>query len=752
MVNKKKKIRLTIYGLIAALLVLTATSFALWQTTRKQTNFNAIVSACLNLTINNESPEITMDHAYPVTDLEGLSTSGYSFTVTNTCDQPVSYAISIESVNDNSGKPFIGNGYIDISLDGKSPVKYSALDTVTSDSSANYTIRETRSLSVRQVGANSSRTHVIRMWLDEDTPMTEQNKTFVSKVTLTGGQGIDAACYSVNSSGVLYDYDTECGTAAVIPATVGNKQVKVINSNAFKGEKEVPEYIYHDGIKEPDKGENDIVSGPSEFGYLETCSNISNGYDCEIDYSIAYSNRFYRLLTDENEMGRVMQENNLSTEEELINYIATNYSPNELYGIIYYTGSDTAKLTAIQENIDNSIGEIYGMAGWTATKYYTSGSEPNPENIGMEEYHSMYYVSSGKDAGWHKYGYDIGTKESTGNTIKEIGLSITSLDLSQATNLEKIESNAFGTLPTPSSTQEILGISSAPTGLTSLTFGSNSNAIELGGAAFAGAKLNNLTIYNSLEYMEASSANSVLKTDNDFAALENKNDAYYIFGAFPGGVINNLTINKTGNNNSFSGYLCEGCVTVGNSSIDLNISLLGGATFSTTIGTLTISDGITNIGDGAFVYSPITTINFPSYVENIGDWAFWSYDGASLTLPNGLVTIGEQAFRQYQGSGQTLTIPSTVTSIGKEAFYRFNGSALVLNEGLQTLNNGAFNLYNGSAFTIPSTIQTLGTNNGSVFAFFEGTANINMTEANFNANVNYSPYWNSRGTNHFLSN
>ena len=59
--NKKRKIRLTIYGLIAALLVLTATSFALWQTTRKQTNFNAIVSACLNLTINNESPEITIN-------------------------------------------------------------------------------------------------------------------------------------------------------------------------------------------------------------------------------------------------------------------------------------------------------------------------------------------------------------------------------------------------------------------------------------------------------------------------------------------------------------------------------------------------------------------------------------------------------------------------------------------------------------------------------------------------------------------
>lgn len=107
---------------------------------------------------------------------------------------------------------------------------------------------------------------------------------------------------------------------------------------------------------------------------------------------------------------------------------------------------------------------------------------------------------------------------------------------------------------------------------------------------------------------------------------------------------------------------------------------------------LVIPDGITSIGEDAFMASCLTDITLPKSlkaieagtfgdcnvlkkvvipegVTSIGKDAFYSCRAlAEVTLPNSLKTIGIDAFNECH-SLQKLVIPEGVTSIGKDAFY-----------------------------------------------------------------------------------
>ncbi len=84
------------------------------------------------------------------------------------------------------------------------------------------------------------------------------------------------------------------------------------------------------------------------------------------------------------------------------------------------------------------------------------------------------------------------------------------------------------------------------------------------------------------------------------------------------------------------------------------------------IKTVTISDGITSIGDYAFMGCSLTSISIPDSVTSIGKDAFAFLKMSSLTIPDTVTTISDYAF-EYTYL-KTVTIGSGVTSIGKSAF------------------------------------------------------------------------------------
>lgn len=92
---------------------------------------------------------------------------------------------------------------------------------------------------------------------------------------------------------------------------------------------------------------------------------------------------------------------------------------------------------------------------------------------------------------------------------------------------------------------------------------------------------------------------------------------------------------------------------------------------ATCLTSLTISNSVTKIGNGAFTWCSGLSGNLiiPNSVSKIGDWAFYDCNGftGNLILPNSVITIGESAF--FGCSGLTsISLPSSVVFVGSCAF------------------------------------------------------------------------------------
>ena len=136
-------------------------------------------------------------------------------------------------------------------------------------------------------------------------------------------------------------------------------------------------------------------------------------------------------------------------------------------------------------------------------------------------------------------------------------------------------------------------------------------------------------------------------------------------------------------------------------------------------GTLTIPDGVTKIGNGAFAnLSGLKTIIIPGTVKEIGENAFTNNaDLTRVVLQEGIEIIGNDAFRECDNL-TTIELPESLKRIGASAFmsckkldnvtipsqitvierYTFSGCSnlaqIILPEKLQVILNNAFEVCN----------------------------------------------------------
>ena len=123
--------------------------------------------------------------------------------------------------------------------------------------------------------------------------------------------------------------------------------------------------------------------------------------------------------------------------------------------------------------------------------------------------------------------------------------------------------------------------------------------------------------------------------------------------------------------------------------------------------------------------SSLESVQLPSTLKIIGAYAFMGCKLTSITIPNGVTSIGDGAFAgQYDSYNsysnkretykenanrlQNLAIPDSVTRIGNSAFLQCGIQSLKLGNGLKEIENGAFAGNSLTDLTIPDSVTRIG--------------------------------------------
>ena len=179
--NNKKK------GILALLIIIVLSigfSYAYYKISLKSDGNNVAKSDCFKLELTSENDAITLNNMYPISDEEGLKTTGYTFTIKNICSIYASYQVNLE---DLEVAKKLSNEYVKVSINNSIPKLLSTYQTVTpaiKEAIGSYMLTG-GTLAPKDMN-NSSKTYTLRLWMDYDTPLSDEttNAGFKNKISV----------------------------------------------------------------------------------------------------------------------------------------------------------------------------------------------------------------------------------------------------------------------------------------------------------------------------------------------------------------------------------------------------------------------------------------------------------------------------------------------------------------------------------------------------------------------------------------
>ena len=179
-----KRIVILVVSLIAITGIIVGVSYAFFSVGGSQEQANTFTSGCLNISLTSNSASINLTNTYPITDIEGLETTSYDFTITNTCSSETNYSINLESLNKQTNS--LSADYIKVALSSDT------VDNVISKLSSNTSIipeiegsYESYNLYTGTLQGKESKTYYLKLWIDyEATKEQAANKVYQSKINV----------------------------------------------------------------------------------------------------------------------------------------------------------------------------------------------------------------------------------------------------------------------------------------------------------------------------------------------------------------------------------------------------------------------------------------------------------------------------------------------------------------------------------------------------------------------------------------
>ena len=187
-IEKEKKKRTILYGLLVTVLVLIGVTYAYYRITKTQTNSNVIgTRTCLDTTLTEETSEIVLSDAFPISDEDGLKQTPFTFTLTNNCDSYVKVTIALVSeYRTSTNTAYLKDNYVKSNLSTKgtndgSSVILSTLSLGEVDTNTEGYILKTTGLKNKE-----AKSFDLRLWLDSETTNEQGlNKTWKGKIVVS---------------------------------------------------------------------------------------------------------------------------------------------------------------------------------------------------------------------------------------------------------------------------------------------------------------------------------------------------------------------------------------------------------------------------------------------------------------------------------------------------------------------------------------------------------------------------------------
>ena len=236
--SKRKKIILVVIGIFIILAII-AFSFAVWTRNFTQTGVNRNTYDCLDIVYDELTDDMLKEHSYPMTDSDGMKTDPYTVKVTNNCPYVVSYNLYLNEMSTNN----LNVNYVKIGLNEE----IFMLNTKTSKTATISGTDTAWQLSSGVLGGGQSKTFATRMWMDENTTVSQGMDTqFNFKISIeaqTGGGNYlagrilsdnelktttpDFNVAPTDATSGLYQMADDLGTSYYLRGNINNNYVKL---------------------------------------------------------------------------------------------------------------------------------------------------------------------------------------------------------------------------------------------------------------------------------------------------------------------------------------------------------------------------------------------------------------------------------------------------------------------------------------------------------------------------------------------
>lgn len=173
--NKNYKMMLNIFAIILGMGIILGVSYAIFRTRDVADKTNVIQTGDFGLEITNESADgISVTNALPMTFEEGMKTTPYTFTLTNTGDYDVAYKLGLEAFSDST-MPSSAVRYLLIKGDATDTsgltnentklVSQAVEETVTDENNQTKTVYYIETGTIK---SQASQNYTLYMWIDYD--------------------------------------------------------------------------------------------------------------------------------------------------------------------------------------------------------------------------------------------------------------------------------------------------------------------------------------------------------------------------------------------------------------------------------------------------------------------------------------------------------------------------------------------------------------------------------------------------------